>query len=278
MDELMLFQTRRGPVVRSGPSYFPMPCDWDELVNDDILFERLTEHCGRAQADDSLSAECEHPLAPIGAQEVWAAGVTYYRSRMARVEESKTAGGDGFYDRVYDAARPELFMKATRQRVVGPGEAMHLRRDSRWIVPEPELVLMVSRRGTIVGYTAGNDLSCRDIEGENPLYLPQAKTFERCAALGPGLLIAPRPAADAVIHLTIRREGEVLSSDATSLSEMKRSPEELVDYLMRDNSFPLGCFLMTGTGIVPPADLSLQRGDVVDIAIDGIGTLSNPMD
>jgi 2-dehydro-3-deoxy-D-arabinonate dehydratase len=155
---------------------------------------------------------------------------------------------------------------------------MHLRRDSNWIVPEPELTLAVTRKGTVIGYTIGNDLSCRDLEGENPLYLPQAKTFDRCAALGPCLLVTPDPPGpDTQIRLVIRRGARVLADDATSLGQMTRRPMELVGWLFRDNSHPNGCFLMTGTGIVPQDDLCLAAGDIVDIAIDGIGRLSNPM-
>jgi 2-dehydro-3-deoxy-D-arabinonate dehydratase len=229
--------------------------------------------------DPALAKSALRPLAPLDAQEVWAAGVTYLRSKTARMEEAKTAGGGDFYDRVYQAERPEIFFKATGHRVVGTGEAMHLRRDSRWIVPEPELTLVISRSGKIVGYTVGNDLSCRDIEGENPLYLPQAKTFDRCASVGPAILVAEGPLpADTKITVVIRREADLAFTGATALSQMKRGLEELVGFLFRDNSHPRGCLLMTGTGIVPPDDFSLRAGDVVEITIDGIGTLSNPME
>ena len=206
--------------------------------------------------------EAQRALAPIGSsQELWAAGVTYQRSRTARMEESQTAGGGDFYDRVYHAERPEIFFKATPHRVVGPGQALHLRRDSKWIVPEPELVLVVTSRGAIVGYTIGNDLSCRDIEGENPLYLPQAKTFDRCAAVGPAMLVAAEPpTAETGIRLTVRRGGAAVVEDRTTLGRMKRTFAELVGFLFRDNAHPHGVLLMTGTGIIPPDDFSLRRG------------------
>jgi 2-dehydro-3-deoxy-D-arabinonate dehydratase len=223
-------------------------------------------------------ADVAMPLAPIGRQEVWASGVTYLRSRAARMEEARQAGGGNFYDRVYEADRPELFFKATADRVVGQGAALHLRSDSTWIVPEPELTLAITRNASVIGYTAGNDLSCRDIEGENPLYLPQAKTYDRCAALGPCILVtADPPGPDTTIRLRIRRDGAVVELGEATLGQMKRRLEELVRWLFRDNAHRYGCFLMTGTGIVPPDDFSLEAGDIVDIEIDGIGLLSNPV-
>jgi 2-dehydro-3-deoxy-D-arabinonate dehydratase len=278
VQEIRLFMTGMGPVAEHGGRHYRVQRPWDELVNDEALHRSLVQHCTASRPDGAAAEAAAAPLAPIGNQEVWASGVTYLRSRAARVAESRDAGGGDFYDRVYDAERPELFFKATPSRVVGPGCAMHLRRDSHWIVPEPELTLSVTRKGTVIGYTIGNDLSCRDLEGENPLYLPQAKTFDRCAALGPCLLVTPDPPGpDTQIRLVIRRGARVLADDATSLGQMKRRPMELVGWLFRDNSHPNGCFLMTGTGIVPQDDLSLAAGDIVDIAIDGIGRLSNPM-
>jgi 2-dehydro-3-deoxy-D-arabinonate dehydratase len=279
MTGIKLYRTAAGPVAQCNGDYFRIARDWDELLNDDALHASLAAACAKAQPDASAGDDAARPLAPIGHQEVWASGVTYQRSRAARVAESRDAGGGDFYDRVYAADRPELFFKATPDRVVGPGEPMHLRRDSRWIVPEPELTLAITRRGTIVGWTVGNDLSCRDIEGENPLYLPQAKTFDRCAALGPCILVAALPpGAATAITVTVRRSASVAFSDSTTLGQMKRRPDELVEWLFRDNTHAAGCFLMTGTGIVPPDDMSLVRGDIVEIAIDGIGLLSNPMD
>jgi 2-dehydro-3-deoxy-D-arabinonate dehydratase len=214
--------------------------------------------------------------APIGSQEVWAAGVTYFRSRTARMEESKDAGGGSFYDKVYHAPRPELFFKATPHRVVGPGAAMRLRGDARWNVPEPELTLAFTAQGRLFGCTVGNDLSSRDIEGENPLYLPQAKVWATCAALGPCLLVTPEPLPAATeIALEIVRDGQPVFTGATSLAQIKRTFAELADYLFRDNAFPRGCYLMTGTGIVPPDMFTLRSGDEMRITIAAIGTLSN---
>jgi 2-dehydro-3-deoxy-D-arabinonate dehydratase len=214
--------------------------------------------------------------APIASQEVWAAGVTYVRSRTARMEESRSAGGGDFYDRVYGADRPELFFKATAHRVRGHGQAVRIRGDARWNVPEPELTLAVTARGTIVGYTIGNDMSSRDIEGENPLYLPQAKVYDGSCGLGPGLYVSPEPLPPATaIGIAITRGGAAVFEGATSLAAMKRTPRELVDYLYRDNSFPAGCLLLTGTGIVPPDAFTLAAGDQVAITIEPIGTLVN---
>jgi 2-dehydro-3-deoxy-D-arabinonate dehydratase len=202
--------------------------------------------------------------------------VTYYRSRTARMAESEAAGGMSFYDRVYTAERPELFFKSTPHRTVGPGARVRIRRDSKWNVPEPELTLLVSPKAKILGYTVGNDMSSRDIEGENPLYLPQAKVYDGSCAIGPGILIAnaPLPPSTA-IHIEIRRSGSVAFSDSTKLEVMKRDPVELVEYLFRENTFPNGCFLLTGTGIVPPHEFTLAPGDEIAITIDQIGTLTN---
>ena len=214
-------------------------------------------------------------LAPIQSQEVWAAGVTYLRSRDARIDESKDAGGGTFYDRVYDAERPEIFFKATPHRVVGSGGRLTLRSDSRWNVPEPELALAINREGRIFGYTAGNDLSSRDIEGENPLYLPQAKVWSACCGLGPGLVVREPLPRETAIEIEIVRAGASVFCGATSLDRMKRTLPELAAFLFRDNSFPHGCYLLTGTGIVPPNDFTLASGDEVRIAIGGVGTLVN---
>jgi 2-dehydro-3-deoxy-D-arabinonate dehydratase len=223
-----------------------------------------------------LNAAPRELLPPIGSQEVWAAGVTYYRSRDARMEESKSAGGGDFYDRVYHASRPELFFKSTPHRVVGPDAKVAIRDDASWSVPEPELTLFITPGGRIAGYTIGNDMSSRDIEGENPLYLPQAKVYDRSCALGPCLLISDEPLSAATqIALEIRRGGAVAFSGATTLKEMKRKPEELVEYLYRNNSFPHGCFLLTGTGVVPPDSFTLKHGDEIRITIPPIGTLLN---
>jgi 2-dehydro-3-deoxy-D-arabinonate dehydratase len=218
-----------------------------------------------------------HLLSPVDRQEVWGAGVTYERSKQARQEESESGGS--FYDLVYTAKRPELFFKATPSRVVGPGDPIRVRQDTKWCVPEPELTLVLSPKLKIVGYTVGNDVSARDIEGENPLYLPQAKVYDACCALGPFITLAPAmpPISGVQIHLEVERNGQPLVRESTSLARMARTLDELVDWLGRENRFPDGVFLLTGTGIVPPDEFSLLPGDLVRISIDGIGTLTNPV-
>jgi 2-dehydro-3-deoxy-D-arabinonate dehydratase len=230
-----------------------------------------------AASKEKTSVGAAHFLAPIDQQEVWAAGVTYKRSQQARMEESEQAAS--FYDRVYSADRPELFLKATPHRVSGPGQPVRIRKDTRWSVPEPELTLALSPDLRIVGYTIGNDMSARDIEGENPLYLPQAKIYDQCAGLGPAITLAEAmpPLAGVRIELTVKRAGRAAFHGETTLSAMNRSLESLVDWLGRDNSFPHGAFLMTGTGIVPPDDFSLEAGDESSISIDGVGTLVQPI-
>jgi 2-dehydro-3-deoxy-D-arabinonate dehydratase len=218
------------------------------------------------------------PLAaPVDRQEIWAAGVTYKRSKIAREEES--IGAARFYDLVYSADRPELFLKATPERVVDPGHPVRVRKDSRWSVPEPELALMVSPDLRIVGYTIGNDMSSRDIEGENPLYLPQAKIYHGSCSLGPVVTLARSmpPLAEVDIRMMIRRQDQVVFDGSTSVASMNRTPESLVDWLGRENHFPHGVILLTGTGIVPPDDFTLLPGDFVEISISGIGTLANPV-
>lgn len=215
-------------------------------------------------------------LAPVDAQEIWACGVTYLRSRDARMEESTE---QDVYERVYNAERPELFFKATPSRVSGPGEAIAIRADSSWDVPEPEVALVINAHGEIVGYTVGNDMSSRSIEGDNPLYLPQAKMYTACAGLGPVIALTDEidDPMGMAIRLTIERDGKTLFEDETSTGQMARSFDDLVSYLHRHNRFPLGVFLMTGTGIIPPSEFTLQDGDTVNIAVDGIGTLTQPV-
>lgn len=213
-------------------------------------------------------------LPPLESQEIWAAGVTYFRSREARMEESEKEAD--VYDRVYSAERPELFFKATPHRVVGHGQDVVIRADSTWNVPEAELALAVSADGEIIGFSVGNDMSSRSIEGENPLYLPQAKIYDGSCALGPCLVLAEEALSpDTAIELRVFRGGSRVVNETTSLSEMKRTPEQLVSYLFRHNSFPYGAYLLTGTGIVPDASFTLERGDQIDITIEGIGVLSN---
>ena len=273
---MKLYNTENGPVLEERGEYYQLPdTDWDVLVNRDDHETVLTSLTRRATSLPDFSPETG-ALAPIGRQEVWAAGVTYFRSRTARMEESKSAGGGDFYDRIYAADRPELFFKSTPSRVAGPNQKVRIRRDSKWNVPEPELTLLVNSLGQIIGYTIGNDMSSRDIEGENPLYLPQAKVYAQSCAIGPGILISQQPLpAETEINLDIIRAGATAFQGQTRLSELKRTPEELVEYLFRDNTFPYGCFLLTGTGIVPPDEFTLAVGDKIRITIEPIGTLVN---
>jgi 2-dehydro-3-deoxy-D-arabinonate dehydratase len=272
---MKLYRTRSGILAEHNGQFHTIDSpSWDELVVRENLLRFLMQQCEQRQA---LGVSVpDNLLPPIGSQEVWAAGVTYFRSRDARMEESKSAGGGDFYDRVYHAERPELFFKATPHRVVGPQAKVAIRQDALWSVPEPELVLFISPSGKITGYTIGNDMSSRDIEGENPLYLPQAKVYDRSCALGPCLLISNEslPAATE-ISLQILRAGEPAFAGTTALREMKRKPEELVEYLYRSSTFPQGCFLLTGTGIVPPDSFTLHAGDEIRITIPPIGTLVN---
>jgi 2-dehydro-3-deoxy-D-arabinonate dehydratase len=219
-------------------------------------------------------------LAPIDTSEVWAAGVTYDRSRSARQEESRDAGTGDVYDRVYNAERPEIFFKSAGWRVAGPGKPVRFRRDSAWNVPEPELTLVLSSAGKIVGFTIGNDMSSRSIEGENPLYLPQAKMYDGACALGPAILLIDDPAQlrDLTVRLDIARAGTTAYTREITTARMKRTPEDLSAYLFRELSFPDGAFLMTGTGIIPPAPFTLQIGDRISITIEGAGTLVNTVD
>jgi len=273
---LRVFRTPEGLAVDRDGSWLKLAGGrWDELFLSDDAGGWLA---GRMAEAAPLAAEPppEGLLPPIESQEVWAAGVTYYRSRSARMEESSSEGD--FYDRVYAADRPELFFKASPHRVAGHGQRVRIRRDSLWNVPEPELAVCVTPSGRIFGATIGNDMSSRDIEGQNPLYLPQAKVYDQCCGLGPGVLITSGPLEPSTeIVLEIRRGGELAFSGTARLEQMKRRPEELVEYLYRDNSFPNGCILLTGTGVVPPNDFTLRSGDLVRITIPPIGTLENPV-
>ncbi len=212
---------------------------------------------------------------PIGKQEIWAAGVTYFRSRSARMEESEQSGGDRFYDMVYEAERPELFFKSTGDRVRGHLDEVCIRSDSLWNVPEPELTLAVNHAGKIFGYTIGNDMSSRSIEGENPLYLPQAKVYRGSCAIGPCLIIGDIINQETAIAISIERDGSTIFRGSTSVSQIKRTFEELAEFLFRDNEFPHGAYLMTGTGVVPDSNFTLQSGDNISIDISGIGRLTN---
>ena len=270
-----LYRTAAGCFVEEDSQYYSL----SGLTLDSLLArEDLATFLSSRIANQSPSSEihASELLAPIGQQEVWAAGVTYFRSRVARMEEAKDAGGGSFYDRVYSAERPELFFKSTASRTVGTGGKVRIRADAHWSVPEPELTLMVSPGGKITGYTIGNDMSSRDIEGENPLYLPQAKVYNGSCALGPGILVSQGPLPHSTeISIEILRHGRIEFSGSVALTELKRDPKTLVEYLLRDNAFPDGCFLMTGTGIVPPSSFSLASGDRIRITIEPIGTLEN---
>jgi 2-dehydro-3-deoxy-D-arabinonate dehydratase len=274
---MKLYRTASGYIVENDDQFYVgVGTSWDELIVREDLKNFLAPTLLKPMDARSFADIESLLLPPIGSQEVWASGVTYYRSRNARMEESKTAGGGDFYDRVYSAERPELFFKASPGRVVGHRGKVAIRSDATWSVPEPELTLLASPKGNIVGYTIGNDMSSRDIEGENPLYLPQAKVYDRSCALGPGILIASEPIpASTAINLQIVRSGKVVFAGATALTELKRKLSTLLEYLYRDNSFPNGCFLLTGTGIVPPDEFTLQHGDEIQITIAGIGTLIN---
>jgi len=270
-----LYRTTLGTFVeQDGRAYKVAGHSWDELVTSEDLHGLLVSVVERDEPAKEF--ESARILVPVESQDVWAAGVTYYRSRSARMEESKDAGGGSFYDRVYSAERPELFFKSPARDVVGHLDAVRIRKDASWSVPEPELTLLINHAGRIVGYTAGNDMSSRDIEGENPLYLPQAKVYEGSCALGPCVLVntAPLPTSPA-IHIEIHRDGQVEFSGSTTLAELKRELAVLAAYLFRENKFPAGCFLMTGTGIVPPDSFTLRTGDEIHITIEGIGTLVN---
>jgi 2-dehydro-3-deoxy-D-arabinonate dehydratase len=277
---MKLLRTSCGFIVEENEIYYSLDegawttTDWDALLARDDLYEYLNKALPKLkEVHEPALGDIE---APIGNQEVWAAGVTYYKSRDARVEESKSAGGGDFYQRVYDAERPELFLKATPHRVVGPDAPVAIRADATWSVPEPELALLVTPSGKITGYTIGNDMSSRDIEGENPLYLPQAKVYDRSCALGPAILVSENllpPSTE--IRLDVLRGETTEFSGSTTLESLRRTPEELVRYLYTSNRFPAGCFLLTGTGIIPPDAFALQNGDQIRITITGIGTLIN---
>jgi 2-dehydro-3-deoxy-D-arabinonate dehydratase len=266
------YRSAEGVLIEESGKYYPLRQSWDEFV----ASKGASELARSAIHGQSKSFDPAKALAPIVSQEVWAAGVTYYRSRDARMRESKDAGGGDFYARVYDAERPELFFKATGRRVVGTGTQVRIRSDARWSVAEPELTLLINPAGEIIGYTIGNDMSSRDIEGENPLYLPQAKVYNGSCALGPGVLLSTEPLPKSTsILIEIDRGGRQVYTGCTTLKELKRDPKELVSYLFRDNSFPNGAFLMTGTGIIPPDEFTLLSGDEIRISIEGIGTLNN---
>jgi len=273
---MKVYRTKAGIVIENEGKFFLAKDEqWEQWINDDSILQKAR----KAVADSTAGGSelIKELLAPIGSnQELWACGVTYLRSKIGRQEESKEAGGGDFYARVYEAERPEVFFKSTPHRVVGPNQKVRIRKDSSWDVPEPELTLVVTSTGKIIGYTIGNDMSSRSIEGENPLYLPQAKTYDACAAVGPCIYVT-EDALDknTTIRLEINRNNKTGFEGSIAISQIKRSFEELVSFVYRECSFPHGCLIMTGTGIVPGNDFTLQSGDEIKISIDGIGTLVN---
>lgn len=275
---MKIYHTTKGILVEKNTTFHLLKdLKWDELINDDAILGNLKNklHAGN-QMEDASDLLQNELLPPVQSQEIWASGVTYFNSKLGREAESKESGGSSFYARVYEAERPELFFKATAHRAVGSGAEVRIRADSHWNVPEPELTLAITSSGKIIGYTIGNDMSSRSIEGENPLYLPQAKTYDGCAAVGPCILLTEEPLPTSTkIHLEIRRADKTVFEDSIGIDQMKRKLTDIVAYLYRECSFPFGSLLMTGTGIVPSNDFTLERGDVVSITIDGIGTLVN---
>ena len=277
---MKLYKTTEGLLIQKDKNYFLVAGSWDTFVNDDNLFDKMEAISNSTNPVANGQALIMNNLqAPVGLHELWACGVTYFRSKQGRQEESKKAGGADFYQHVYEAERPEIFFKATAGRIVGHGEKVRIRKDSSWDVPEPELTLLITSNQKIVGYTIGNDMSSRSIEGENPLYLPQAKTYDKCAALGPCIFVTKDPlSADTLIDLKIKRGNQVVFQGDVAINQIKRSFEQLVSFLYRECTFPYGSLLMTGTGIVPTSEFTLQSGDVIQISIDNIGTLINEVE
>jgi 2-dehydro-3-deoxy-D-arabinonate dehydratase len=274
---MKIFKMKNGDILlEEKAAYYRAESEnWDSFINDDNLYSKCLALTANAepisQAIDAADVD-----APMQSQELWASGVTYLRSRQERQKESASAGGADFYQRVYEAERPELFFKAARNRVVGPGGEVRIRKDSKWDVPEPELVLMISSRGNIIGYTIGNDMSSRSIEGENPLYLPQAKTYDGCASVGPCIYVPEKAIEPSTkISLCISRDGSSAFEGEIGIDQITRRFEDLAEFLFRECSFPHGALLMTGTGIVPGPDFTLRAGDRVAIQIEGIGELIN---
>lgn len=272
------YKTKTGIIIEREDKLFLLKDEnWDSFINNDHLIQKI-EKLSRSLTPVTEGKKLieKELLAPIGNQELWACGVTYLRSKIGRQEESKDAGGGDFYARVYEAERPEVFFKSTAHRIVGHGGKVRIRKDSTWDVPEPELTLVVTSSGKIIGYTIGNDMSSRSIEGENPLYLPQAKTYDGCAAIGPCIYIAEQPLdKKTMIRLSINRDNKNVFKGTIGIDQMKRTPEELVSFVFRECSFPIGCLIMTGTGIVPENDFTLKPHDEIRISIDGIGELVN---
>lgn len=276
-----IYKTEKGIIiVKDNLCFVSAERDWDTFINRDDLWLKLEEETKVIPSAGNLNwLQSQTILAPIGSQEVWAAGVTYLKSKTARMEESKESGGATFYDKVYDAERPELFFKSTASRVIGTNQQVRIRKDSTWNVPEPELTLVITSSSRIVGYSIGNDMSSRSIEGENPLYLPQAKMYDGSAAIGPCVLVTDAPISPLTeIAMLIERNGKNVFEGSTTIDRMKRKHTELVEFLFRESSYPVGCYLMTGTCVVPGNDFTLQSGDVVKISIEGIGVLINTVE
>ena len=275
MNYFKIYLTPQGIQIQDqeGKCVQAKEANWDLFINQKNLFEICKSEM---RSSDQAISQISNPKCPIGQQEIWAAGVTYLRSKVARMEESMESGGDTFYDKVYSAERPEIFYKGNKLRSVGPGGKVKIRKDSKWNVPEPELTLFINSHGELAGYSIGNDMSSRDIEGENPLYLPQAKVYDGAAGLGPCILVTDKPLDPAtVINMEIFRDGNQVFQGDTQISQMKRTHSELVHYLTMEMSFPHGTFLMTGTCVVPDPPFTLQSGDEILITIEPIGTLKN---
>jgi 2-dehydro-3-deoxy-D-arabinonate dehydratase len=273
---MKLYKTKTGIAIEKNEKFYLLQNEsWDTFINDDHLLEKVNDLILVLKERDN--AIPESLLAPIGSnQELWACGVTYLRSKVGRQEESKASGGADFYAKVYEAERPEVFFKSTPHRIVGHNAFVRIRKDSTWDVPEPELTLVVASSGKIIGYTIGNDMSSRSIEGENPLYLPQAKTYDGCAALGPCIYVTDKPLdSNTRISLEISRITKKIFEGSITIGQMKRTVQELVSFVYRECSFPGGCLIMTGTGIVPGSDFTLKSGDMIKIKIDKIGELVN---
>lgn len=275
---MFAYKTLLGWIVETAQGCYHLPDNtWNNWMN---ASQMVPNAATIANSYKSIDLPDENNwLAPIEQQELWACGVTYIRSREGRREESEKSGAADFYTKVYDAERPEIFFKANPSRIRSHLEKVRIRRDSNWNVPEPELTLVVNAAGSIIGYTIGNDMSSRSIEGENPLYLPQAKVYDGSASIGPRIWLPPTPISTSTsISLNIFRHAELVFEGVTTLQQMKRSLEELVEYVYKECSFNNGCYIMTGTGIVPPKGFTLQTGDIIEISIEGIGKLLNTVE
>jgi 2-dehydro-3-deoxy-D-arabinonate dehydratase len=277
---MKLYKIKNDIIIEAeGQFYLLKNENWDKFVNNDDIFGNMMNISKSQNPVENVSNILNNIDAPIQSQELWASGVTYLKSKRGRQQESKKAGGGDFYAHVYTAERPELFFKATKNRIANPGGKVRIRKDSTWNVPEPELTLMITSSGKIVGYTIGNDMSSRSIEGENPLYLPQAKTYDGCAAIGPCIYITEKPLSENTnIYMEVTRKGEHVFQGEVQIKMIKRNLKDLVSFLYLECTFPNGSLLMTGTGIVPTNDFTLQSGDKILITIQPIGTLINEVE